>query len=586
MRKSSADQRDLAKAIGVSSRTAKAVFKGLVDGKLADCSGTVLASGLRALRPYKVDNAIIMAAGVSSRLAPLSYEKPKGLLTVKGEVLVERQIRQLHEAGIDDITVVVGYMKEKFLYLQDKFGVDVVVNGDYCRYNNTSTLIRVLSKLRNTFICSSDNYFTENVFEPYVYDSYYAASYFPGKTDEWGIRTNRCGRITGIDHSPAGMWCMMGHVYFSRGFSRAFGRILREEYGRESTRHELWESVLERNLRRLDMNIRKYPHGVVLEFDSLRDLRAFDHDFMRNCGSNLARLTADRRRAEKVVKGLFGARIEMFERLGGLTNRSYKTTLDTGRTVVVRIPGEGTSAIINREDERVSTELGCRCGVDARLHYFGKDGVKVMDYIDGAVTMNAGLLRKPKNIRAVAKVFRTLHGSGCDTRVRFEIFKMADQYRRVIAEGGVPLYPDFARVTERVSAIKSQVDRDCRIRTVPCHNDSLCENWILDARGKMYLIDWEYAGMNDAMWDLADVSIEAGYSAANDAMLLRAYLGRSPTANERRNFLANKIYLDYLWTLWGKTRVPYDGQAMEDYALARYERLKRNIRAYKEGGNS
>ena len=101
---------------------------------------------------------------MSSRFAPLSYERPKGLLVVKGEVLIERQIHQLQEAGIDDITIVVGYMKEQFFYLQDKFNVNIVVNEDYYRYNNTSSLIRVLDKIDETYICSSDNYFSENVF--------------------------------------------------------------------------------------------------------------------------------------------------------------------------------------------------------------------------------------------------------------------------------------------------------------------------------------------------------------------------------------------------------------------------------------
>ena len=102
-------------------------------------------------------NAIIMAAGTSSRFAPLSYEKPKGLLEVKGEVLIERQIRQLKEAGVDDITVVVGYKADLFMYLKDKFGVEIVLNEDYNRYNNTSSVIRVIDKLADTYLCSSDN---------------------------------------------------------------------------------------------------------------------------------------------------------------------------------------------------------------------------------------------------------------------------------------------------------------------------------------------------------------------------------------------------------------------------------------------
>lgn len=127
-------------------------------------------------------NAIIMAAGTSSRFVPLSAEHPKGLLNVKGEILIERQIRQLHEAGITDITLVVGYKAEDFAYLREKYGVGIVLNDEYEKYNNTSSLIRVLDKLGNTFICSSDNYFPKNVFTDRASESYYSALYATGET--------------------------------------------------------------------------------------------------------------------------------------------------------------------------------------------------------------------------------------------------------------------------------------------------------------------------------------------------------------------------------------------------------------------
>ena len=104
-------------------------------------------------------NAIILAAGTSSRFVPISFEIPKSLLKVNGEILIERQIKQLQEARIFDITIVVGYKKEMFYYLKDKYNVSIVDNGDYYIYNNTSSLMKVLDKLENTYICSSDNYF-------------------------------------------------------------------------------------------------------------------------------------------------------------------------------------------------------------------------------------------------------------------------------------------------------------------------------------------------------------------------------------------------------------------------------------------
>lgn len=235
----------------------------------------------------EVDNAVIMAAGLSSRFVPLSYERPKGLLVVKGEVLIERQIRQLLDAGITDVTVVVGYMKEAFGYLKPKLGVKIVANEDYYRYNNTSSLMRVLDKLNNTYICSSDNYFTENVFEAHVDHAYYSATYFPGAVNEWGLNYDEHGRIIGIDHAPVDKWCMLGHVFFDAGFSYKFREILMEEYNKERTRHELWESVYERHLDDLDMNIRKYDDGVILEFDTLDDLRKFDFEYLDQSGSSV-----------------------------------------------------------------------------------------------------------------------------------------------------------------------------------------------------------------------------------------------------------------------------------------------------------
>ena len=121
--------------------------------------------------------------------------------------------------------------------------------------------------------------------------------------------------------------------------------------------------------------------------------------------------------------------------------------------------------------------------------------------------------------------------------------------------------------------IKKEIDAAVQIKKVPCHNDPLCENWV-EGDGRMYLIDWEYAGMNDGMWDLADVSIEAGFGETEDMMLLNKYLGHKPDVMELKHFLASKIYVDYLWTLWAKARVPYDGQPMEDWAVERYNRMK------------
>ena len=189
---------------------------------------------------YTVDNAVIMAAGLSSRFAPLSFERPKALINVKGEVLIERQIRQLREAGIRDIIVVVGYKKEAFQYLEEKMGVTLVENPDYETRNNNSTIKAAERFLGNSYICSSDNYFTENPFEREVEEAYYSAEYAEGKTKEWCLTTDEKDWITDVVVGGYNQWYMMGHAFWSKEFSDRFLHILNSVYERPETVALLW----------------------------------------------------------------------------------------------------------------------------------------------------------------------------------------------------------------------------------------------------------------------------------------------------------------------------------------------------------
>ena len=270
------------------------------------------------------------------------------------------------------------------------------------------------------------------------------------------------------------------------------------------------------------------------------------------------------------------------ERLGGMTNHSYKVTLQNGEELLVRIPGEGTEEMINRSDERKSTELGCKLGIDSELLYFGDDGTKVMEFIRNPQEMNEDVMRRSDIIVQAAEIFKKLHTCGVDTGVRFEVFEMADLYEKIIREAGVAFYDDYDQIKQSVMDIKAAVDETGVAKRVPCHNDSLIGNWVLDENDKLFLIDWEYSGMNEAMWDLSYLSIEAAYSKENDDELLVAYFGRESTVEEKKRFIAAKIYVDYLWTLWGLTRVPYDGDFMQEYADSRYIRLKNNIKEYRK----
>ena len=243
---------------------------------------------------YQTDNAVIMAAGISSRFAPLSYEKPKALMEVKGEILIERQIRQLLEAGIQEIIVVVGYQKEKFYYLRDKYPVTIVENKEYLVRNNHSSIYAARKYLRNTYICSADNYFAVNPFEKEVDNAYYAAVFSPGETSEWCLKVNDIDVITEVVIGGSGQWYMLGHVFWSEDFSRRFLQILEKVYDEEDTKDKLWEAIYREHIQELPLKIKRYPDSQIYEFDSLDELRLFDSKYMEHSGSRIMEKLAKR----------------------------------------------------------------------------------------------------------------------------------------------------------------------------------------------------------------------------------------------------------------------------------------------------
>lgn len=242
---------------------------------------------------YKVDNAIIMAAGKSSRFAPLSYEKPKSLIEVRGEILIERQIAQIKSSGIDNIYIVVGYKADQFNYLEKKMGIKIIENPHYDVRNNNSSIFAAKDIIRNSYICSGDNYFLINPFEREVSDSYYASLYSRGYTKEWCIKEDDEGYISDIAIGGAESWYMIGHTFWSEPFSTEFISILERIYEKAETKNMLWEEIYMLNLDKLKMKIRKYKDNEIYEFDSLDELRQFDTTYKNNTKSRIIKEIAD-----------------------------------------------------------------------------------------------------------------------------------------------------------------------------------------------------------------------------------------------------------------------------------------------------
>lgn len=226
-----------------------------------------------------------MAAGTSSRFAPLSYERHKAMTVVKGEVLIERQIKQIKAAGVSEIYIVTGYKAEQFDYLIEKYNVKLINNKEYLNRNNNSSIWAAREILGNSFICSSDNYFTSNPFENAVKESYYAAEYAEGHTAEWCMTEDEHGFINSVTIGGEKAWYMLGHTFWSSEFSSKFLSILEAEYNLPGTSEKLWEKIFMAHLDVLKMKIRKYSPGMIYEFDTIDELRVFDESYITDSRS-------------------------------------------------------------------------------------------------------------------------------------------------------------------------------------------------------------------------------------------------------------------------------------------------------------
>jgi thiamine kinase-like enzyme len=262
------------------------------------------------------------------------------------------------------------------------------------------------------------------------------------------------------------------------------------------------------------------------------------------------------------------------ERLAGLTNRNYKVA-GGGERFVLRIPGEGTSEYINRRQEAVAARVAAEAGVNAEVLFFDDDdGLMLTRFVDGAVTMNGERFKDLGAVARAATAFRRMHECGKSFTTEFNLFQKMDEYLDYLRKKDARIPDGYAEVQREAEAVRAALNaRPAALK--PCHCDPLAENF-LDTGARIFIIDWEYAGNNDPMWDLGDVSVEAGFGPEQDAALVEAYFGGRPPPAQVGRMVMYKAMCDLLWTLWGVIQVVNENPVDDfwAYAVNRFERCK------------
>lgn len=278
-----------------------------------------------------------------------------------------------------------------------------------------------------------------------------------------------------------------------------------------------------------------------------------------------------------MFKGLPREAVEL-EPLGSLTNSTFKVTIN-GTAYALRLPGKDTAYYIDRAAEEHNARVATSAGVNARVFHFDvRDGTMLSRFVEGTALTREMFGLEPSMIARAALVLRRVHGLGPVFRTRFDAFAMLDRYREMLRGLRMPV-ADGRAVLRGAEAVRRALEATPAAR-VPCHNDPWPGNFV-DAGERLYLIDWEFSGMNDPMWDLADLSAEAGFGPEQDRILVETYHGAPALPVVYSRLALYRAMSDLLWAYWGFVQIAIDNPRDDfpAYALRRLEACEARMSA-------
>lgn len=494
-------------------------------------------------------NAIILAAGKSNKFAPFTYERPKGMFRIKGEILIERQIEQLRAAGVTEIYVVVGYMKEKFFYLEKKYpGLHLVINNDFGIKGNLYSLFTAREYLGNTFICCADHYFIDNPFfdDNGMNHSYRACMYISGKFHEFAVSVSDANVITDMFVGGSDSYAMVGHAYVNKNFSGILCDLMEKEINDFGVAAMFWEEFYCKHIRELTFYIKKFEKGTILEFESIEDLREFDSEFLLNVDSDIITNIIS------VLKCNPNDIVDIKVINAGLTNVSFAFDC-RGNRYVYRHPGGTAGNLIDRQTELFAQMAAKKIGIDQSVIYMELAGWKLSYYVHNAQCCD--FERCDGQLNTAMEFLHRLHSVIPDETVKiFDNLQEGKKLMQIASATKGNLKKEFSEIIHKVERLYEYIKSDAErlgYRKVLCHNDTYEPNYLTDAKGQIYLIDWEYAGMNYEANDIGCILCRYDWTDEQIERYLKFYFGRELTFDEHRFYTGFIPISAFYWFCWG-----------------------------------
>ena len=560
-------------SLGVVNRSLKELIK-------AGYLNEAICPTAKAVSEYKnktPKRAIILAAGFGMRMVPINTEMPKGLLEVNGEPLIERIIKQLHEVGIQEIYVIVGFMKEKYEYLMDEYGVELVVNPDYAAKNNLHSLRLVKEHLENAYIVPCDIWCDRNPFHRHELYSWYMVSDLV--ENESNVRVNRKMELVTVPENVGGN-AMIGISYLTKEDSDTVSTRIKELCKNPQYDGSFWEEALY-NKDRMIVTARVVHSADVVEINTYEQLREIDSD------SNQLKTDAIHLICEALsAKPEDITDITVLKK--GMTNRSFLFTCKD-KKYIMRIPGEGTDQLINRRQEAAVYHAIADKNICDDIAYINpENGYKITEFLEGARVCDS---TDYEDVKKCMNRLRGFHALKLKVAHEFDICGQMEFYES-LWDGTPSVYKDYEKTKANVWSLKPYIDAHAGEKILT-HIDAVPDNFLFvqkDGKEEIRLIDWEYAGMQDPHVDIAMFCIYSLYNKRQVDRLIAAYFTDGCDDATRIKIYCYIAACGLLWSNWCEYKrnlgVEFGEYSLRQYRYAKdyYRIVQDELKKLEEGG--
>lgn len=551
-------------SLGVVNRSLKNLIKeGFLDERIKPTP-----KAYRELKDKAPRNAIILAAGFGMRMVPINTQVPKALMEVNGEPLIERIIKQLHEVGIKEIYIVVGFMKEKYEYLIDEYDVELVVNSEYASKNNLHSLKLVKEHLQNSYIIPCDIWCDRNPFHRHELYSWYMVSDLVD--NESNVRVNRKMELVTVSETSGGN-AMIGICYLVKEDADIVEKRVEELCKNQRYDGSFWEEALYHKDRMI-VTARVVHSADVVEINTYEQLREIDSDS--------SQLKTD---AIRVICKVLSAKSDEVTDITvlkkGMTNRSFSFTCKE-KKYIMRIPGEGTAQLINRREEADVYHALDGKGICDDITYINpENGYKITEYLEGARVCDP---LNYEDVKKCMKCLRAFHDRKLKVNHEIDIFSQIEFYE-TLWNGAPSVYKDYEKTKANVLSLKPYIDAHTTDKVLT-HIDAVPDNFLFiekDGKEEIRLIDWEYAGMQDPHVDIAMFCIYSLYNKRQVDRLILAYFTEGCDEQTRIKIYCYIAACGLLWSNWCEYK-RHLGVEFGEYSLRQYRYAKDYYRIAQE----